>query len=59
MVTGEVIIDLPCTARELENALHKACDHDGRWDAKVHYVLSHSLAIETENGTKEKDDEQP
>jgi len=29
------LITLPCTAQELENALHAACDHDGLWDAKV------------------------
>lgn len=26
---------LPCTARELEAALHAYCDHNGAWDAKV------------------------
>lgn len=30
------LITLPCTAQELENALHAACDHEGLWDAKVH-----------------------
>lgn len=29
------LIALPCTAQELENALHAVCDHDGLWDAKV------------------------
>lgn len=29
------LITLPCTAQELENALHAACDHDGLWGAKV------------------------
>ena len=32
------LITLPCTAQELENALHAACDHDGLWDAKVGFV---------------------
>ena len=27
------LITLPCTAQELENALHAVCDH-GLWDAK-------------------------
>ena len=30
----ENIIDFPCTARELESALHAICDNDG-WDAKI------------------------
>lgn len=29
------LITLPCTAQELENALHAACDHDGLWDAVI------------------------
>ena len=33
------LITLPCTARELENALHAACDHDGLWDASIRVVL--------------------
>lgn len=32
------LIALPCTARELEDALHAACDHDGLWDAKVEFA---------------------
>lgn len=50
------LITLPCTAQELENALHAACDYDGMWGAKVRIVLSrdgrdpynYTLAIETE-----------
>lgn len=30
------LITLPCTAQELENALHAACDHRGLWDGKVY-----------------------
>ena len=33
------LITLPCTARELENALHAACDHNGLWDAKIRPVF--------------------
>lgn len=33
------IIKLPCTAQELESALHKVCDHDGMWDANIRVVL--------------------
>ena len=33
------LITLPCTAQELENALHAACDHDGLWDAKIRPVF--------------------
>lgn len=29
------LINLPCTARQLESALHAICDHHGAWDAKV------------------------
>lgn len=50
------LITLPCTAQELENALHAACDHDGLWGAKVRIVpprdgrdpYNYTLAIETE-----------
>ena len=31
----KLLITLPCTAQELENALHAVCDHDGLWDAHV------------------------
>ena len=31
------IIKLPCTAQELESALHKVCDHDGLWECKIKY----------------------
>ena len=31
------LIALPCTARELENALHAVCDH-GLWDARIRPV---------------------
>ena len=30
-----ILITLPCTAQELENALHAACDHHAAWDAKI------------------------
>lgn len=29
------LITLPCTAQELESALHAACDHDGAWEGNV------------------------
>lgn len=29
------LITLPCTAQELENALHSVCEHHGAWDAEV------------------------
>ena len=32
------LIALPCTARELEVALHRVCDHDGTWDGKIRVV---------------------
>lgn len=31
----KTLITLPCTARELENALHAVCDHHGLWDGEV------------------------
>ena len=32
------LITLPCTAQELENALHAVCDHDGLWGAKISVI---------------------
>lgn len=29
------LVCLPCTAQELENALHALCDHRGLWDARI------------------------
>lgn len=29
------IIKLPCTAQEMESALHAICDHDGLWEHAV------------------------
>lgn len=31
------IIKLPCTAAELESALHAVCDHEGLWRSEVRY----------------------
>ena len=31
------LIQLPCTAQELESALHALCDHDGLWGCEVRY----------------------
>lgn len=50
------LITLPCTAQELENALHAVCDHDGLWDERVRIVpprdernpYNYTLVIETE-----------
>lgn len=33
------LITLPCTAQELEDALHAYCDHHGTWDAKIRPVF--------------------
>ena len=52
VITADFLIKLPCTARELESALHKACDHDGKWDAKIHFAIGNSLAIEIEPENK-------
>ncbi len=32
---NKTLITLPCTAQELENALHSLCDHSGIWGANV------------------------
>lgn len=40
------LIALPCTARELETALHAVCDHGGLWDSKI-YICWNQLLIET------------
>ena len=29
------IIQLPCTAKQLEAALHSICDHHGTWDQQI------------------------
>ena len=54
------LIAIPCTAQELENALHAACDHDGLWDAKIVYRISNDpkvpwrLVVETETKGESK-----
>lgn len=51
------LIALPCTDRELENALHAACDH-GLWDAKIKvYLVNGDSGTETRIclETEEKD----
>ena len=42
------LIALPCTAQELENALHAVCDHDGLWGERVQITIDNILFIETE-----------
>ena len=34
------LITLPCTARELENALRSACDFEGLWEAQVGLAMN-------------------
>lgn len=41
------LITLPRTARELENALHAACDHEGLWDERIKVYL-----VNGDNGTE-------
>lgn len=41
------LIDLPCTARELETALHAVCDHHGLWDERIGVY-----GVDMENGTQ-------
>lgn len=41
------LITLPCTAQELENALHASCDHDGLWDGRIKVYL-----VNGDNGTE-------
>lgn len=49
------IITLPCSAQELETALHRICDHDGLWHRQIAVCLHnpeniYSLELsETEN----------
>ncbi len=33
------LIALPCSASELEAALHKVCDHGGHWANRIHVCL--------------------
>lgn len=43
------IARLPCTARELETALHAVCDHGGLWDAEVDFALGGCLVLATKD----------
>ena len=45
------LITLPCTARELENALRSACDFQGLWNAEIRASADDGaliLTVETE-----------
>ena len=52
----KTLLTLPCTAQELETALHAVCDHDGLWGATIRIVppregrdpYNYTLAIETD-----------
>ena len=46
------LITLPCTARELEAALHKVCDHGGLWDAKVYEAYGRIFLVTNKSETK-------
>ena len=49
------LIAPPCTAQELENALHAVCDHGGLLGAKVYAdICDERLVIETETKGKMK-----
>jgi len=56
------LITLPCTAQELENALHAVCDCHGLWDARIRpvfvkpqgYYYLEFYDIETEVKVEEK-----
>ena len=51
----KTLVALPCTARELENALHAVCDHDGLWDAKVWaYLYDNRCELKIEARAKTK-----
>ena len=39
------LITLPCTARQLEDALHAACDHEGLCDAKIMFRISQDPTV--------------
>ena len=44
----KTLMVLPCTAQELENALHAVCDHGGLWDAKIKaYLVNGDIGTET------------
>lgn len=42
------LVSIPCSARELEDALHRVCDHAGLWDAKIVITTDKILYIEIE-----------
>ena len=41
------LMNLPCTARELESALHAICDHGGLWHEMIGVY-----GVNMENGTQ-------
>ena len=43
-LNGKKLIGLPCTAHDLEVALHAQCDHDGLWGGQV-YICGNGLYI--------------
>ena len=50
------LIALPCTARELEDALHRVCDHAGLWDKRICFGAEgrkFALCLQFETETKE------
>ena len=46
----KILVALPCTAQELENALHAVCDRGGLWDAWIdsNVIKETQLVIKTE-----------
>ena len=36
---NKCLVTLPCTARELEDALHRVCDHAGLWDGTIQFDM--------------------
>jgi len=49
------LIALPCTARELEDALHRVCDHAGLWDKRICFGAEgrkFALCLQFETETK-------
>ena len=43
---NKLLIALPCAARELEDALHRVCDHAGLWDGRIVITNDKILCVE-------------
>ena len=55
---GKKLIGLPCTAHDLEVALHAQCDHGGLWDRGI-YICGNALVIDGDGKEPMQEKENP